>query len=621
MLAALVAALLIASPVMPAGDMPGSGHDMATVAMSVLAHARAAAGGDDLARLRTLHWRERVTAVGLTGDGDEWDDLLTGRSAQSVSGELGPLAGSQGFDGSNAWEQDATGLAHATNSVGGLADAATQAYLTSFSYFFPGRRPGATTYTGRRLVGDRAYLVIRATPQGGHPVDLYFDPQTYLLARSIVTVSRSQTAVTDYSDYRTVAGCALPFHDRVLDARGNEFVTQVQGVDADVAVASHLAMPATMPRDFSIAGGTRSTTFPIDVINNHIYLQAMVDGKGPYRFVFDTGGRGILNPDVAAALGLGGTGDVQVGGAGAGSVQSGFAWVPKVQLGKATLTHQSFAVLPLGQVMQAIEGVHIDGMVGYETAARYLVTIDYAKRTMTLALPEPGVRPPGVAVPFVFDDTIPQFRGAVDGVPGAFVVDTGNRQSLVLSSPFVARNALAAKYPTKVGGVTGFGIGGPSFSRLTRVKTLSVGAVDVPGVITALSTDTMGAMADPTIAGNVGGGVLKRFTVTLDYRDQVMYLQRNGDFAAGDTYDRSGLVLVAGKAGIRALGVLSGTPAARAGIHQGDLIVGVGGIAAADIGLAKIRDILREPAGTKVPVVWSSSGHVHRAVLTLADYV
>ena len=71
---------------------------------------------------------------------------------------------------------------------------------------------------------------------------------------------------------------------------------------------------------------------------------------------------------------------MQAGGAGAGTVQTGFAWVPKIQHGGATLTHQSFAILPLGQVMQAIEGVHIDGMVGNETVARYLTTIDYAHR-------------------------------------------------------------------------------------------------------------------------------------------------------------------------------------------------------------------------------------------------
>lgn len=619
MFAAIAAAVILSAPVKPTGGMTGSG--IVTVSMAVLAHAREAEGGDALAALRTVHFRERVTALGLTGDGDEWDDLLTGRSNQTASKALGPLAGAQAYDGKNAWQQDATGLAHYTDSTADLENAVTQAYLTSLSYFFSDRRPGTTTYTGRQTVGGVTYDVVRAVPVGGFPVDLYFDTDSHLLGRTVVDVSKTLSAVTAYSDYRTVAGCAVPYHIDLQDARGNEFVTQIQSVEPNADVASHFVMPSALPNDFSLAPGIKSTTFPIELINNHIYLKAMVDGKGPFRFVFDTGGQGVLNPDVAASLGITGSGDMQAGGAGAGSVQSGFAWVPKVQLGGATLTHQSFAILPLGPVMQAIEGVHIDGMVGYETAARYLVTIDYAKRAMTLALPKAGVRPPGVAVPFVFDDTIPEFRGNVDGFAGGFVVDTGNRQSLVLSTPFVAAHALDDKYDSKVGGITGFGIGGPTTAHLTRVKSFDAGSVEVPDVITALSTDTMGAMADPTIAGNVGGGVLKRFTVTFDYRDQVMYLQPNENFSAGDIYDHSGLVLVAGKSGIRALGVLTATPAARAGIHPNDLITSVGGVAAADIGLAKIREILRQPAGTKVPITFESAGKTHNAVLVLSDYV
>jgi membrane-associated protease RseP (regulator of RpoE activity) len=568
-----------------------------------------------------LHLHERSTALGLSGDADEWDDVATGRFAQVQSSSLGPLAGAQGYDGRHAWTQDATGLAHYTDSTSDLENAVTQAYTTSLSYLFPERRLGTVAFTGKKSVDGRTYYVVRATPHGGHPIDLYFDTQTYLLGREVVIVSRWQSAVFAFSDYRTVAGCVLPFHVHLQDARGNEFVTLVSTALPNVPVESHFSMPANPPHDFAIGQGADSTTFPIDVINNHIFLHAMVDGKGPFRFFFDTGGQGILNPDVAASLHLSAAGDYQAGGAGAGTVQTGFAWVPKVQLGSATLTHQPFAILPLGPVMQAIEGVHIDGMVGYETAARYLVTIDYAKSTMTLSLPKPGVRPPGVAVPFVFNGTIPQFDGSIDGIPGVFVVDTGNRQSLVLTSPFVAKNNLASRYKPSVGGITGFGIGGPSRAMLTRVRSLALGSIDVPNVLTALSTDAMGAMADPAIAGNVGGGLLKRFTVTFDYRNQVMYLQKNASFHSGETTDHSGLILVEGHAGIRAIGVLSATPAARAGIKPGDVIVSVNGTPVAQLGLARVRTLFRSAPGTKIRLAVRSSGRTRVVGLTLASYV
>jgi S1-C subfamily serine protease len=128
-------------------------------------------------------------------------------------------------------------------------------------------------------------------------------------------------------------------------------------------------------------------------------------------------------------------------------------------------------------------------------------------------------------------------------------------------------------------------------------------------------------MADPSLAGNLGGGVLKRFTVTFDYRNQLMYLQENVKFAQADS-DRSGLFLVAVPAGIRVLGVLTSTPAAAAGLHARDLITNVNGLDAKRLGLVRIRQIFNAPAGTTVNLLLSSpSGAKRAATLILKDYV
>ena len=590
-----------------------------TITMTVLAHAKQAAGGEALGAIRTLHFEQRVSAQGLKGTGEEWDDLTTGRFLQSQS--LGPVSGRQGYDGVHAWQSDATGIAHRTGSEYDVATAVTQSYVTSLSYFFPDRVPGTITYEGKKTIGAGTYFELRAQPRGGYPVDLWFDATTYLLAREVTGASPARLTTTDLSDYRAVAGAVIPYKTHVVDSQGNEFEIDVASAQANAAPPASFAMPASEPNDFTIAKGAASATFPIELINNHIYLKAKVNGKGPYTFVFDTGGEGILNPDVAAKLGIRPAGALQASGAGAGTVQTGFAWVDKIQLGGATLSHQAFAILPLGPVMHDIEGVQIDGMVGYETAARYLTTIDYAHGTMTLSLPRPGVTPPGVAVPFVFYDTIPQFNGSVDGLSATVEVDTGSRSSLTLMSPYVAAHGLARRYPSKVQGIAGFGLGGPTSARLARISSLHIGSVDVPGVITDLSTDTQGAMADPTVSGNLGGGVLKRFSVTFDYRHQIMYLQKNANFDQTDVPDRSGLVLVGVAAGVRVMGVLTSTPAALAGIHEHDLILAVNGTPAAKLGLAKVRQILDGPPGMPVHLRVLSGSTTRDATLMLKDYV
>jgi hypothetical protein len=600
----------------------------------ILARAKAAAGGAAVDKLHTLHLQEGVQVLGISGEGEEWDDLLTGRFASSQS--AGPVSSGDGFDGAIVWSQDATGLAHPTGGAEDVAVALSQAYFVSLGFWYPERfarilssagappaiREGASAPPTVKSVTEKGkrYFVVSVTA-GEIPAEIWIDATTYLIGRDVIHASPDRSARIDFSDYRKVNGAMIPFVTQLQDSQGNSFTTTVTRAEPNVSVEGRFTMPSATPDDFSMATGTTSTTFPIELVNNHIFLDAKVNGQGPFRFIFDTGGQGILNPDVAQKLGITPAGTMQAGGAGAGTVQTGFAWVPKVELGGATMTHQSFAVLPLGGVMGAVEGVHIDGMVGWETAARYIMSIDYAHKTMTLTMPGPGIKPAGTSVPFVFVQTVPQVNGVVDGLPGLFIVDTGNRNALVLYTPFVDKNGLRAKYSPKVAGVAGYGIGGPTTAQLTRVASVQIGGVDVPNVVTGLSQDITGALADPYISGNVGGGLLGRFTVTFDYRNRVIYLAKNADFDQSPVGDRSGLVLVAARSGIKAIGVLSNTPAAEAGIQAGDVIVTVNGTPAGDMGLLAIRSLFHGPLGTAVKLTVSTGSTTRDVTLTLRDYV
>src|SRR5579863_8773782 len=584
----------------------------------ILADGKAAEGGDAIASLYSVRYDQRVVLVGVGGTAEEWDDDVYGRTVQFT--HAGALSGGQGFDGSMLWQQDATGLTHPLAGDDDVRGALTQAYFQSFSEFVPGRRDGKVADPRVVTKDGVAYDVITVTPNGGLPTDVYFDPTSHLIARAISRYSPVFWNETEFSDYRTVDGVAIPFVVQSQDSNGNGGTTTIVRATPGVDGAARFGMPTTPVTDFSIASG-RSTTVPIQVINNHIYLTAHVDGKGPYRFIFDTGGQAVLDPDVAAKLGIGSAGDLNATGAGAGSVPGRFAWVPQIQIGGATMSHQAAAIIPLGPTMHAIEGVHIDGMVGWELAARYLVTIDYLHQTMTLAMRDSGSKPAGTAVPITFAQTLPEVHAVVDGLPGTFDIDTGNRQSLDLTSPFVTQHDLRAKYASKVAGITGYGIGGPTRAQLTRVGTVAIDGVDVPGVVTGLSLDSAGAMADPGEAGNIGGGLLKRFDVTFDYADRLMYLEPNAAFANVDPYDRSGVVLVDAHGGITAIGVLTGTPAAAAGIAAGDRILTVNGAGAQRLGLIRIRQIFEGRAGSVVRLLVQSSKGARDVSLTLRDYV
>jgi C-terminal processing protease CtpA/Prc len=150
---------------------------------------------------------------------------------------------------------------------------------------------------------------------------------------------------------------------------------------------------------------------------------------------------------------------------------------------------------------------------------------------------------------------------------------------------------------------------------------LRIGPYALGGVIGVFATQTTGATADPFTSANVGGGVWSRFTLTLDYPHQRIYLMPNASYHTPFTYDRSGLFLIDYNGAVMVLDARVGTPAAAAGLHKGDILVSVDGKPASSYTLAQVRALLSGAPGTAV-LLHVRTGSAERDVtLTLRDYV
>ena len=118
------------------------------------------------------------------------------------------------------------------------------------------------------------------------------------------------------------------------------------------------------------------------------------------------------------------------------------------------------------------------------------------------------------------------------------------------------------------------------------------------------------------LAGNVGQSTLTHFTVTIDCRHRVMYLEKLPDWDKREAFSRTGFLYDGEDAGDRIKTVFAGTPAAKAGLVPGDLITAVNG--------AKPADDSRDPAflqaaGTVVHLTMQRNGVERAVVLTLQD--
>ena len=599
--------------------MPVVGLAAAPTPARILAWAKAASGGEAWNHIRTLRVEGSIQTSGLSGQVTELEDLVTGRSVSHFT--LGPLEGAQGFDGKTGWNKSPGGEVSPMDSPQGKKLTATSAYQTAQAWWFPQRWPGKITLIGSRKSGHDSYWVLRILPRDGLPFEMWINAKTHLIARMVMATGVGSIRETTYlSDYRAVDGVKMAFHERISNGK-KQYDTLVQLKKAEVNVpvsAAEFAMPGQKLHDFSFAGGGDRVTFPFELINNHIYIQVAVDGH-PLHFMVDTGGANVLTPEAAKSAGIKSKGALQGGGVGKKSVNTAIGKVKKLTLGgKVVLDNQIFWVLPMPGFGD-VEGVPFDGLVGYGVFKRFVVQIDYANHALTLMRPkafDPDTA--GTAIPFTLLGHIPGVKGSIDGMPGEFEIDTGSRAALTLWAPFVKKNRLDARYRTTPDTVVGWGVGGSASGRVTRGGKLMIGKVSVHDPVMELSSATQGAGTDKYIAGNIGGAILKHFTVTFDYARQLMYLKPNKDFGAPMDYDRSGMWINGTRGGFAVKAIMAGGPAQQAGLKLGDVITAVNGKPAAGLTLYGLREMLsRDAPGTRVMLTVGKGAKARNVPLVL----
>jgi len=605
---------LAALLVLPAfGQMP--------TAAEILSKAKQAMGGEAWDRIRTTHTKGKFKAGGLMGEGESWEDALRGRFVTRY--RLGPASGAEGFDGTEVWSQDSSGQPRPEGGDDARQGAIDEAYRISFAYWFPQRWAAEVEYSGQKEENGKAFQVLRITPKGGRVFELWIDAASYVFDHTLEKQA-IETRTSYFSDYRTVDGVKVPFALR--STNGNTKYDQVITVDTiefnQPVEQAQFRMPAPPAPDFGITGGKTSTTVPFELINNHIYVHVKLDGKGPFQMLCDTGGANIVTPALAKELGLKPEGALEGRGVGEKSEDVGLAKVERVEVGNATLSNQLFAIYPM-ESLASVEGVTESGLIGYEVFKRFVVKIDYEHSELTLTAPAAfRYDGHGTVVPFQFNDHIPQVDGEIDGVAGKFDIDTGSRSSVSVLKPFAEQHDLKAHYGAEVEAVTGWGIGGAARSLLTRAKVLRLGTVEVTNPVTELSLQQKGAFSSPYVAGNVGGGVLKRFNITFDYPHRRMIFERNANYDMADVFDRSGMWVNLAGGALEVVDVIAGGPAAAAGLKVGDKIESINGRPVSELTLPAVRRGFKSDApGTKVQMRVESAGSVRELEIVLRDLV
>ena len=234
--------------------------------------------------------------------------------------------------------------------------------------------------------------------------------------------------------------------------------------------------------------------------------------------------------------------------------------------------------------MLAREGRRMDGILGADFIASRVMALDYAAAQLRLydraRFRYTGT---GTSLPITFASGHPHVEAELrlaDGetLRGRFVVDVGSSAALALTKPFVDDHGLRTRVGQTLRRPGGVGVGGQTSALFGRVPELRLGSVSLENVVTGLHGDSSGVFSERgSWVGNIGGDILKRFTVFFDYGAQRMILEPNAALRDAFEIDMSGLGFVAAGGEWTLDYVLANAPGMEAGLERGDVVLQVDG--------------------------------------------
>jgi hypothetical protein len=269
---------------------------------------------------------------------------------------------------------------------------------------------------------------------------------------------------------------------------------------------------------------------PFELLANAIFVTAKVNGHGPFLFALDTGSCcTVFASELATELGVTPTGENDHGtGAGTSSAKLGIVHghiAFQFDNGLVLATEDANTVSMAG--LWPLIGKKFYGNLGKDVFEHSVVRLDYDHRRVTFydgAFPGTGLI---FATKFVMGYD-PQLSGTVIA-PGTapfavgFTIDSG-AGGTIIASPLVAAYHLLDHVHTLSSPSRGLG-NGRSNDVVGRLDAVAIGPFLLNAPILALSTDTVGSLANEAFSVNLGGNLLRRFTVTIDYPHKQVMLE------------------------------------------------------------------------------------------------
>ncbi|MFA8433002.1 MAG: aspartyl protease family protein [Marinifilaceae bacterium] len=265
-------------------------------------------------------------------------------------------------------------------------------------------------------------------------------------------------------------------------------------------------------------------------------------------------------------------------------------------------------------------GTQIHGIIGYSLFSRFIIEIDYINHMVTFHQPTTyKYKKSRRAVTFPLEITskkpfIHTFITLHTGerIPVKLLIDTGSSLSLWLAESSHQSITIPDQ---SISTFIGQGLNGNIYGEIGRIQSLEIGPYHLQDVITAYP-DTIAiseTLKRDNRNGSIGGEVLRRFRVILDYYNKKVTFIRNRNLKEPFTYNMSGIELEMPFPGLPVFNIYyvnENSPAAKAGILKGDQLIAIGGVSVTEMDLDQILQIFQNENRNKVFLTIMRNGEI-----------